>query len=205
MADHELSIGEATVSQPAPELYQAILDTAGRLLVEAGYNSLSMRKIASAIGCSATSIYLYFDNKDALIHALIEDGMEQLHGYLSAAYAACADPRERLEALCRAYIGFGLDNPEYYEVMFAVHAEQMGRYPVDKYRRARRNLEFFSAALREAARPSPSWDPELEASVLWASLHGAVALLLARRVDVRVDPQAFIDSVVRHAVSGMLR
>jgi AcrR family transcriptional regulator len=202
MSEREPVTRDSMLPEPTPELYQAILDSAGRLLVQDGYNSLSMRKIAGAVGCSATSIYLYFENKDALIHALIDEGMEQLNAYLAAAFDAADEPRERLELLCRAYIGFGLGNPEYYEVMFAMHAEQMDRYPVDKYRKARRNLELFAAALRLAPASSQARDPDLDAYVIWASLHGAVALFIARRLDIRVDQQTFIDSVVRHALAA---
>ncbi|MDX1502000.1 MAG: helix-turn-helix domain-containing protein, partial [Thermoanaerobaculia bacterium] len=48
------------------DLRRTILDRTRHLLVEEGYNNLSMRKIARAVGCSATSIYLHFENKDAL-------------------------------------------------------------------------------------------------------------------------------------------
>jgi hypothetical protein len=37
---------------------------------------------------------------------------------------------------------------------------------------------------------------------LWTSLHGAVALLIARRVDVRIDQPEYVDAVVRHAIAG---
>ena len=35
--------------------------------MEQGYPALSTRKIGSAVGCTATSIYLYFKSKDALL------------------------------------------------------------------------------------------------------------------------------------------
>jgi len=65
------------------DLRRLILDTARHLLVQDGYSNLSMRKIASEIDYSATSIYLYFDNKDVLLHALIDEGMKQLFEALS--------------------------------------------------------------------------------------------------------------------------
>lgn len=189
---------------PGGDLRRAILDTTRHLLVEEGYNNLSMRKIARAVGCSATSIYLHFDNKDALLHALIDEGMGRLYEHLRAAAAPHADPVARLEALCRAYVAFGLDNPEYYEVMFMLHPERMARYPAEKYRRARRNVELLAATLAEgvAAGVLESEDPDLGAFVLWTVLHGAVALLIARRVDVRVPQTDYVEGVLRHALRG---
>lgn len=185
-------------------LRRAILDYTRHLLVEEGYNNLSMRKIARAVGCSATSIYLHFANKDALFHALIDEGFALLNDVLQEVAAAHADPPDRLEALSRRYVHFGLDNPELYEVMFLLHPERMARYPAERYRRARRNLELFAEALHDGADAGQFDvdDPAVAASVLWASLHGATALLLARRVDARIERDAFVDAVVRHAMAG---
>lgn len=186
------------------DLRRTILDHTRHLLVEEGYANLSMRKIARAIGCSATSIYLHFESKDALFHALIDEGFARLNEALHEAAAAHADPLGRLDALSRRYVHFGLDNPELYEVMFLLHPERMARYPAEKYRRARRNLELFAEALRDGAEAGQfdADDPAVAASVLWASLHGAAALLLARRMDVRIERDAFVDAVVHHAMAG---
>lgn len=186
------------------DLRRTILDRTRHLLVEEGYNNLSMRKIARAVGCSATSIYLHFENKDALFHALIDEGFARLNETVQDSAAAHADPVSRLEALSRRYVYFGLDNPEYYEIMFMLHPERMARYPAAKYRRARRNLDLFAEALHDGVEAGQFDvdDPAVAASVLWAALHGAVSLLLARRMDVRIEREAFVEGVVRHAIAG---
>ncbi len=189
------------------DLRRVILDTTRHLLVRDGYKSLSMRKIARAIGYSATSIYLHFDNKDALFHALIEEGMERmLEGFKAAEAAHLGDPAARLRALCRRYVAFGLDHPEYYEIMFMLHPEHMERYPPEKYRRARRNLDVIAAALADGAAQGvlSVKDPRVSASAIWAALHGTVSLLLARRVDVRIRQEDFIEAAIAHVIQGVL-
>lgn len=183
-------------------LEQAILDETRRVLLSEGHTQLSMRRIASAVGCTATSIYLYFNNKDALIHALIDEGMEKLYGELQAAVEGVDDPAERLERLCRTYVGFGLENAEYYEVMFMLHPKQMERYPAEKYRKARRNLDIFGEAMaailgeQEGARR----DLKIAATVIWSSLHGTVSLQIAQRTDVSIPQADLIEEAVRHAM-----
>jgi AcrR family transcriptional regulator len=186
-------------------LRRRILDTARHLLVQEGYQNLSMRRIADAIGYSATSIYLYFDSKDALLHTLIHEGMMRLHDRLEAAAAQHPDrPEARLQALCRAFVQFGLHNPEYYEIMFQLRPERMERYPPDKYRQARKNLDAFAAALKAGAAEGAFvvTDPRVAASTVWASLHGTVSLLLADRVDARIAPDTFIDTAIRQVMQG---
>ncbi|MEM1055922.1 MAG: TetR/AcrR family transcriptional regulator [Bacteroidota bacterium] len=184
------------------DLRQAILDATRHLLVADGYPNLSMRKIAGAVGCSATSIYLHFAGKDALVHALIGEGMEALYRALQTADPA-GDPIQRLDALSRAYVDFGLSNPELYEVMFQLHPARMERFPVDEYRRARRNLDLFESVLASGAEvgvldATPT--PEVAAHALWTALHGLVSLRLAERVDVRLAADAFTDAAVGRAV-----
>ena len=183
------------------DLRRVILDSTRHLLVRDGYKSLSMRKIARAIGYSATSIYLHFENKDVLIHALIEEGMDQLLEALKAVEAAHpADPIACLQALCRRFVDFGLENPEYYEIMFMLHPERMERYPAEKYRRARRNLDVIAATLADGVVQGVM----VVEDVRVAALHGAVSLLLVRRVDVRIDPDAFIEATITQTMQGVL-
>ena len=190
------------------DLRRRILDTARHLLVKKGYQNLSMRKIADAIGYSATSIYLYFDSKDALLHALIHEGMMRLQEQLGETAAGFPDtPVERLQALCRTFIDFGLENPEYYEIMFQLRPERMERYPPEKYRQARNNLDFFGRALEEGEKQGVFEvdDPKVLASTIWASLHGTVSLLLAERVDARIDRDTFIEAAIQRTLQGCRR
>lgn len=185
------------------DLRRAILDTTRRLLVKKGYHNLSMRKIAQSINYSATSIYLHFDSKDALLHALIDEGMQRLYDAFSDIVSAFDDePVARLRALCEQFITFGLENPEYYEIMFQLRPEQMERYPAEKYRRARRNLDTIAEALAEGAETGvfAVEDARVAASAIWASLHGTVSLLIAERVDIRIDRSDFIETAIRQTL-----
>ena len=188
-------------------LRRVILDSTRHLLVQDGYKSLSMRKIAQAIGYSATSIYLHFENKDALIHTLIEEGMDLLLESIKVAEAVHpGDPLARLEAMCRRFVEFGLENPEYYEVMFMLHPELMERYPAEKYRRARRNLDVIAATLADGVAQDlfAVNNVRVAASTIWSALHGAVSLLLARRVDIRIEQAAFIEAAIKQTIAGVL-
>ncbi|NNF04998.1 MAG: TetR/AcrR family transcriptional regulator [Rhodothermales bacterium] len=192
------------------DLRALILDTARHVLTSEGYHNLSMRRIAGRIGYSATSIYLHFENRDQLVHALIDQGVNMLHDALSGV----ADRPEsasgenativRLQRLCRTYIRFGLENPEYYEIMYILHPEYMARYPADKYRKARRNLMLLADTLKEGMESGlfePS-DPLRAATVVWAQLHGIVSLLNSRRVDLRVDKEALIEEACQRIIRG---
>lgn len=186
-------------------LRTAVLDATRHLLVQDGYEAVSMRKVAAAVGCSVSSIYLHFPNKDALIHALMDEGFERWYGVAQQSTAGAESPFGRLDALCHAYVEFGLKNPEYYEIMYMFHPERLARFPRDMYRRSRRPMDLTTEIVQACApeRFATRADARIAANVLWAVLHGAVSTILAGRLDSRVDRAAYLDASVAYAVSGV--
>lgn len=163
-----------------------------------------MRRIAREVGISATAIYLYFANKDAIFEALVDEGMERLFETLSAIRSEGGPPMDVFERMCRGYIEFGLQNPEYYEIMFVLRSEAMSRFPADKYRRARRNLGLMGEVI-EAATGSSSDSALIRATSVWASLHGVVSLIIAGRVDARINQHAVVDHTVARLCADVLQ
>ncbi len=188
------------------DLKRLILDTTRRLLVSNGYSGLSMRRIAKEMEYSATSIYLHFKNKDALFHALIEEGMSiLLDRQRKIAAKFSENVLARLQALCEGYIAFGLECPEYYQIMFMLHPELTSSYQRKSLRRARRNLDMMKVTLEEGVKKGlvDIEDSIASTNVMWASLHGAVSILLASRLDIRIDRQRFIDNVLDNIVRSV--
>src|SRR5262249_15993754 len=97
--------------QQKEDLRRMILDVAGELILEQGYEGFSMRRVAERIGYSATTIYRYYEDKDDLLFAVINEGFSEFARQLRGAAEGARDPLKRLEALGRAYIRFGLENP----------------------------------------------------------------------------------------------
>ena len=191
--------------QSDSDLKRLILDKTRSLLIQEGYANLSMRKIAKEIGYSATSIYLHFKNKDALFHALIDEGMNMLLDRQEAISASFARVSDRLRALCHGYITFGLEAPEYYEIMFLQHPKLSDRFPIESFRRARKNLLLVRDTLDEGVRNGSFevQDTNATTNVIWASLHGAVSILLARRLDIHADQRQFVNNVVDQVLRGV--
>lgn len=194
------------MSVATADLSRAILDAARALVAGDGYASLSMRKVARHVGCSPGAIYLYYESKDALYAALIDEAV----GLLIDAYRPAegiADPVERLEAFCRTYVRFALDYPELYKVMYLELRVDPGAVSPDGYRRAQKPLQDTADALAEAHAAGRLHAPTpLEgATVVWAALHGMLSLLLARQVDPRADRDRLLDLAIAHVIAGFRR
>ncbi|MFM0553684.1 TetR/AcrR family transcriptional regulator [Paraburkholderia sediminicola] len=210
-------------------LRERILDAARRIVMREGFAALSMRKIADAIEYSPATLYLHFASRDEIAQALCAEGYAQLLETF-VPLAGIADPAERLKALGRAYVAFGVAHPETYRLIFmedptytgaalsgapkgkAVAGEDGGVTASDEASGeaappeddpGEAALHIMISALEElkaAGRLSASMDVAVWAEAFWANLHGIVALNLT----CPVFPTTPLDTVVDVALDAWL-
>ena len=191
----------ATPRAAVPDLRQQTLDVARRLIGERGYRDVSMRDIAGEVGCSVSSLYLYFDGRDALIHALIAEGYERWSREMAVVAERHVEPWDRLEAITREYVTFGLAHPELYEIMYMFNPRSIRRLPQELFRRIRATFQPWSDTVRDCGVPDD--DATVVATAVWTALHGAVSTLLTQRLDTRIDRDRFLAAVVSSAVCAV--
>ena len=187
-------------------LREKILDTSRHLLFSEGYSAISMRKIAKQIGVTATSIYLYFENKDHLVHTLIEESVEELSVSIEKSAAKESGTLEKFEAIIKGYADFALTNPEKYQVIYMVQSERMARYPKEKFRKARRGYALLESVIQQGIIEGlmELEEPMIAAYSIWAQLHGVISVVLNQRLDSRIDKNKFIEESMDHIVQGFL-
>ena len=69
------------------ELREMALSAAEQIVVEQGYEGLSARKVASAIGYTVGTLYLVFENIDDLILNINARTLDRLHAKMTASQA----------------------------------------------------------------------------------------------------------------------
>jgi AcrR family transcriptional regulator len=187
------------------DVRRRILDAARDLFMREGYERVTMRRIADAIEYSPTTIYLHFEDKDALVNALCAEEFQQLLDAFAAAPPP-ADPVDGIRQLGLAYARFGLQNPYHYRFMFMtpIHSDHEVSAPgAEAYRMLRRQVEGAVAAGMFVDLPV-----DTIAQVLWASLHGAVSLLITYRPDQFPHAPAaadLLEQTMQNTVRGLLR
>ena len=90
-----------------------LLDEAARLFGARGYDSTSMRDIATAVGMLPGSLYYHFPSKEDLLVAVYTIGMERMLEAVLVATRTASDPWDRLEAAAAAHLGTLLDKRGY--------------------------------------------------------------------------------------------
>ena len=76
---------------------KSIVAAAGKLFSSMGYNAVTMREIAKEAGCSHTTIYIYFKDKEALLHQLSKSPLLTLVQQMEALLIQLATAEDRLK------------------------------------------------------------------------------------------------------------
>lgn len=71
-----------------------------------------------------------FRQREIPVFTVVDEGFARFGQQLAAAVESQEDAWERLIALGRAYVAFGLQNPVYYQLMFMQRADFLTHTPV---------------------------------------------------------------------------
>jgi len=169
-----------------------ILDVAQSLIVAGGYNGFSYADIADAVGIRKASIHHHFPTKAELVAALVDRYREQIGLGLKALQAQSPAPAEQL----RSYVSFWqacIQDATLPVCVCAMLAGEMPMLPDEVATRVRAHFHDLAGWLTSVLQAGAEQrvfrldkQPEAEAQMLMASVHGA--MLSARAFD---DPAMF--------------
>lgn len=187
------------------EVRRKILDAARELFMAEGYERVTMRRIAEAIEYSPTTIYNHFRDKDDLVNALCHEEFSKLLGVLDLRTPP-ADPVQWIRQIGAAYAAFGLANPNHYRFMFMTSIRE--GHEVSEP--GRRSFDLLRNAVARAIKTGAfvKGDVDTIAQVLWANLHGAVALLITYKAHQFPGAPAapdLLEQVLENGVRGFLK
>lgn len=171
------------------------------LLREGGEDALSMRALGDRSGLSRGAPYRHFEDKEALLRAIAAAGMEDLGR--RADLAVRRTRGSQLAAALRAYVTWGVENPDWYRVTFQSRATGHREAPDDfaLTDAGKALLESFAQLVVAAQETGelPSGSPADLFGVLWSAMHGAVDLTLAGRGKAELgtaDPRRLVDTLL---------
>jgi AcrR family transcriptional regulator len=163
-----------------------LLAATERLMIETGRaDAVSIRAIADAVGVTPPSIYLHFPDKESLILAVCERHFEVFDSVIEDAGGSTDDPIESLRRRGRAYVRFGLENPEPYRILFMTRTESAQQRDIVVGAGARAFQHLVDAVQRgiDAGTFRPV-DPVLAATGVWSAVHGVTSLLRGPRLTL---------------------
>jgi AcrR family transcriptional regulator len=168
------------------DLKQLILSSAKKLLTTLGHDGLSIRKIATDIEYSPTTIYLYFKDKDEILHELMESGFVVMNKYMSKAFQE-EDATQRILKTGHAYLEFGMKNKDWYDIMF--NSDKPMKHIQECQEDWDQGMAMFQTIVNTCAEALPAsknanLDPKIVALQLWSCVHGLVNLANSDRLEI---------------------
>jgi AcrR family transcriptional regulator len=173
------------------KLRDEIITAAVELLDEEGdERAVTLRSVARRIGIAAPSIYPHFPDQPAIMLAVVRQEFDRLTAALREAATTSGDARQRLFAVCHAYLDLASTHPERYRTMFGgLWMPALGESSIteeDLIALGTEPLRVLSDALGDCvtADQATSTDLSSDAIALWLGLHG----LAHQRAVVRAFP-----------------
>jgi AcrR family transcriptional regulator len=190
-------------------LRDEILDAATELLLETGHaKAVSIRSVARRVGVTPPSIYLHFEDKDALLDAVCARYFVKLDQEMQRVAIGQPSNVEVLQAQGLAYVRFATQTPELYRI--ATMGEWRSGSDVDAAL-ASSAFEHMRAAVHALMDEGsfPLGDATTVALELWSAAHGVASLLIAKPHLPFGDAEEFTDRVLRavfygHMVAGLV-
>ncbi len=173
-----------------------ILRAALNIIVNDGFSNLSMRKLASRLGMTAANIYNYYNNKDEIYLLIQARGFEKLYMIINKIFRNNNDPLQRLEAIIRIFIDFGIKNPDYYEIMFSRNLSRyidyagtdMEKAVQEERQIAMKVIEVAFSAMKDAVPYLEEDDIMYNVIKIWMLLNGVVNLCNGHGLK-KVEPE----------------
>jgi AcrR family transcriptional regulator len=174
--------------------FPAMASTRDRILKAAiadvrrsGVESVSIRAIAEQLGVTPMAVYKHFEDKAALLSAVVWAGFERWERYIATAHER-ATPRELAWEAMIQYREFALAEPRLFDLMFVMRRDDV---PHVDYSVSFTERPVFAGVVRaiaalaaDGALPGHPRDAML---ALWATVHGLCALHASGRFGPNRD------------------
>jgi AcrR family transcriptional regulator len=190
------------------QLRDEILAVAERMLLETGsQEAVSIRAVADAVGVTPPSIYRHFADKNALIFDVAARHFSALDDHMTRACAGIDDPVDKLATLGRAYIEFGVANPEPYRIMFMTRPDIAPKEYQGYVMAGSRSFDTLVQCVQDcidAGRFRPGYTDAVGLSLgFWARVHGLTSLLVSKPGMPWPDDPGFLSQFTETCLYGV--
>ncbi|MDQ0595049.1 AcrR family transcriptional regulator [Chryseobacterium ginsenosidimutans] len=161
-----------------------ILNGAKKLFIEKGIDQTTIRNIADEIDYSIGTVYVYFKDKNAILHDLHSIGFQELGGYFKE-LSEEQDPMKRLRKMGFVYMKFAMENTEMYDLMFNLRApmEYLNSSADNLWPEGNVTFGYVKSTVEECMIKGHFKDHNSEALsfMIWSLVHGMCSLEIRQR------------------------
>ena len=184
---------------------ERIAEAALLILEGEGPETVSMRRVAEAVGITPMAIYHHFPNREALLNSITDREFAKFLGYIQRRIVSGSHER-RLISTMEAYIDYALDRPRIFDYVFSQSRPAARRYPEDFRQRRSPTLNPLADQVTDAMasgwmKKDDVWEVALE---LWAVTQGYVVLNRAGRFSLEEKKfRPLVRRALRRVIHGL--
>ena len=166
------------------EIREMALSAAEEIITTQGYQMLSARKVAGAIGYTVGTLYLVFENLDDLLLQVNGRTLDRLHQQIMRDQERSTGAEERLLQLGHSYIQFADSEPDAWKTIFEHRLSDDHEAP-DWYRE--KVARMFALVEERLSQLPVERNPQQiaeAARAIWGGVHGICILAINQTLGV---------------------
>lgn len=150
-----------------------IIDAAEKIFFSRGYKEATVDEIAEEAELSKGTVYIYFNSKDDLYHAIIMRGVGILSSMFRKALLIEGSGIEKVRAIGEAYLSFFREYPDYFNSLIYLEGHSTKKFPPEN------PLVYVIEAVREGIEDDSirrELHPVKTSILLWGQMTGVLQI-----------------------------
>ena len=178
-----------------------------------GYYSVTISQLAKYAGISKGLLYNYYASKDELLIAIHKKAFIMLYDKINYDVEMTDTPLDRCKKMAYAFVEFGTNNINIYDIMFnrpiRQHSDYIGtpqeEISFDEFRSSLKGLFYAIKIIKEYRETRPNLnpvDPKFLAIQSISALHGIISLQNSGILyQISDDPDITLKTIIDNAMS----
>jgi AcrR family transcriptional regulator len=167
-----------------------MVDAAEELYADVGWDAVTMDRVAKSARLSRALLYVYFRDKNDLLHAITERALIELRERFVAAAGMHKTGIDKVQAIGRAYVLFQQEKPYRFDACTRFHAHQAAGQPAEEACAAAGDavIQVIVQALMQGQADGTIrkdlGSPVQVCIMLWAFTHGLIQIATNKTVEI---------------------
>jgi len=189
-----------------------ILDAAGKLFVERGFEATKIDDISESSGFSRRTIYAYFKNKETIMQHIVFSGLDELRSQISLIMETHEDFLKRYDAVCHAMVDYLINKPNSSSSVnsFKPHEMDFEKIPdiIKKIFQVGDEIhqllvDFVRQGKREGIVLS-SVDPEKTVFIMWSEMTALIELVRNKGLFINARFQTTTEEFLKYGFNQII-
>jgi len=187
-------------------LKEELIQESLKMVESSGLSSITLRELTKRLGTSRTALYRHYSSKEELLKAVIQAGFDKLDTAMFSNLNKELGVKEKIYTLGKDYLNFAIENPNLYRMIFGHEVGEQREESCDiNQRDDAPGFHSLVDIIVDAQKKDiiKKEDAFMQATVMWAMLHGLANLLIDGHVHIAENIDALYELSFKTLINGI--